>query len=57
MMNDDFNKKEWSLNKCNLKIFEGLIFINLSDKPNSFDEFISTTKKFIEFHGLSDEKI
>ena len=57
MMNDDFNKKEWSLHKCNLKIFEGLIFINLSDEPNSFDEFISPTKKFIEFHGLADAKV
>ena len=57
MMSDDFNKKEWGLNKCNLNIFEGLIFINLSNKPNSFNEFISPTKKFIEFHGLSDAKI
>ena len=57
MMNDDFNKKEWTLHKCNLKIFEGLIFINLSDNPNSFEEFISPTKKFIEFHGLSNAKI
>ena len=57
MMNDDFNKKEWTLHKCNLKIFEGLIFINLSNNPNSFEEFISPTKKFIEFHGLSNAKI
>ena len=57
LMNDDFNKDEWSLNKCNLKIFEGLIFINLSDKPNDFNEFIAPTKKFIELHGLSNAKI
>tara|TARA_B100000579_G_C22823002_1_gene851615 strand:+ start:623 stop:1855 length:1233 start_codon:yes stop_codon:yes gene_type:complete len=57
MMNDDFDKKEWTLHKCNLKIFEGLIFINLSNNPNSFEEFISPTKKFIEFHGLSNAKI
>ena len=57
LMNDDFNKEEWSLNKCNLKIFEGLIFINLSDKPNDFNEFIAPTKKFIELHGLSNAKI
>jgi len=57
LMNDNFNKEEWSLNKCNLKIFEGLIFINLSDKPNDFNEFISPTKKFIELHGLKNAKI
>ena len=57
MMNDNFDKNEWSLNKCNLKIFEGLIFINLSDNPNDFNEFIAPTKKFIELHGLSNAKI
>ena len=57
MMSDNFNKEDWKLNKCNLKIFEGLLFINLSDNPYSFNEFIEPTKKFIEFHGLSDAKI
>ena len=57
LMGKDFNKKDWHLHKCNSKIFEGLIFINLSDNPNDFEEFIAPTKKFIEFHGLSDAKI
>ena len=57
MMDKEFNKEDWSLHKCNLKVFEGLIFINLSKKANDFNEFISPTKKFIEFHGLSDAKI
>ena len=57
MMDENFNKEEWSLHKCNIKIFEGLIFLNLSDKPNDFDEFIAPTRKFIEFHGLEDAKI
>ncbi len=57
MMSDNFNKDDWKLNKCNVKIFEGLIFINLSENPYSFDEFIEPTKKFIQFHGLSDAKI
>jgi Rieske 2Fe-2S family protein len=57
LMNNDFNKDEWSLNKCNLKIFEGLIFINLSENPYNFDEFIEPTRKFIEFHGLGNAKI
>ena len=56
-MGEDFNKKDWHLHKCHSKIFESLIFINLSDSPNDFEEFIKPTKKFIEFHGLSDAKI
>ena len=57
LMEKNFDKSQWHLHECNVKIFEGLIFINLSEKPNSFDEFISPTKKFIEFHGLADAKI
>ena len=57
LMNEGFNKEDWNLHKCNLKIFEGLIFINLSENPNNFDEFISPTRKFIEFHGLAEAKI
>ena len=57
LMDKDFNKNDWNLHKCNSKIFEGLIFINLSEKPNDFEEFISPTKKFIEFHDLSNAKI
>ena len=57
LMEKGFDKTQWHLHECNVKIFEGLIFINLSEKPNSFEEFISPTKKFIEFHGLADAKI
>ena len=57
LMDKDFNKNDWHLHKCNSKIFEGLIFINLSEHPNDFEEFIAPTKKFIEFHGLADAKI
>ena len=47
LMDKGFNKDEWHLHKCNSKIFEGLIFINLSENPNNFEEFIAPTKKFI----------
>ena len=36
MMDDNFKKEEWSLIKCNKNIFEGLIFINLSNKPGNW---------------------
>tara|TARA_Y100001970_G_scaffold128175_1_gene158253 strand:+ start:5002 stop:6237 length:1236 start_codon:yes stop_codon:yes gene_type:complete len=57
LMSDNFEKEKWSLHRCNVKIFEGLIFINLSDHPNDFNEFIEPTKKFIQFHGLGEAKI
>ena len=52
LMEKNFDKNQWSLHKCNLKIFEGLIFINLSDNPNNFDEFIAPTKKIYRISWL-----
>ena len=57
MMGDNFKKEEWSVIKCNKNIFEGLIFINLSNKPSDFNEFISPLKPFISLHGLGKSKI
>ena len=57
MMNKDFKKEDWSLIKCNKNIFEGLIFINLSNKPTSFTEFIKPLEPFISLHGLDRAKI
>ena len=57
MMGEDFKKEDWSLIKCNKNIFEGLIFINLSDKPISFAEFIKPLEPFISLHGLGKAKV
>jgi len=57
MMPENFNKKNWQLHKCHSIIFEGLIFINLSDNPDDFSEFIKPTKNFIKIHGLKNAKI
>ena len=57
LMDEDFCSDEWSLHKCNSIIFEGLIFINFSNKPDNFNEFIKPVKPFIELHGLGEAKI
>ncbi len=57
MMSEDFKKEDWSLIKCKKNIFEGLIFINLSDKPMSFTEFIKPLEPFISLHGLGRAKV
>ena len=57
-MPDDFAKEDYGLKECHLKIFEGLIFINLSmDTPMDFDEFISPLKEIISFHNTGKSKI
>ena len=57
LMNGNFNQNEWSLHRCNVKVYEGLIFINFSTEPISFEEFIKPNRPFIELHGLKDAKI
>ena len=57
LMNSNFNKRDWDLHGCNIKVYEGLIFINFSNEPVSFDEFIEPNKPFIELHGLIAAKI
>ena len=57
MMDERFIKKDWNLNKCSSKVYEGLIFINLSENPDDFNKFINPVKDFIELHGLNKSKI
>ena len=57
MMTENFEKENWQLHKCHSENFEGLIFINLSDNPDDFNEFIKPTRNFIELHGLNNAKI
>ena len=57
MMEKNFNPKNWNLKKCYSQVFEGLVFINLSEKPSEFKNFIKPIKPFIELHGLGRAKI
>ena len=57
LMKGNFIESEWSLHRSNIKVYEGLIFINFSRKPISFDEFIGPNMPYIELHGLKDAKI
>ena len=42
---------------CHLKVYESLVFINLSELPHPFDEFINPLEPYIKMHGLNDGKI
>ena len=42
---------------CHLKVYESLVFINLSEFPYSFEEFINPLEPYIKMHGLNDGKI
>ena len=40
-----------------LKVYESLVFVNFSEIPHSFDEFIKPLEPYIKMHGLNDGKI
>ena len=43
--------------QCHIRVYESLVFINLSNSPYSFDEFIKPLEPYIKIHGLNDGKI
>ena len=45
MMDEKFIKKDWNLNKCSSKVYEGLIFINLSENPDDFNKIHKSGKR------------
>ncbi len=58
LMPADFSKSENGLNRCHVRVFFGLIFINLSDQaPVDFDATFADLSPFLDFHGLADAKI
>ena len=43
--------------QCHLRVYESLVFINLSSSPYSFEEFIKPLEPYIKMHGLNEGKI
>ena len=57
-MPEDFNFSENALNPCHLKIWHGLIFLNLSDgDAPEFDQEFAALAPWLEFHGFGTAKI
>jgi len=58
LMPADFSKQDNGLHRCHVRVFHGLIFINLSDRtPVDFDATFADLGPFLDFHGLDDAKI
>ena len=58
LMPDDFSRQENSLNPCQIRVFYGLIFVNLCDaEPEDFDEAFADIAPFLDFHGFESAKI
>jgi Rieske 2Fe-2S family protein len=58
LMPEDFSKQAHGLHRCHVRVFHGLIFINLSDEePVGFDATFGDLAPYLDFHGLSAAKI
>ena len=58
LMPDDFDKAENSLFACHIRVFHGLIFINMSeDAPEDFDATFGDMGPILAYHGLAEARI
>jgi phenylpropionate dioxygenase-like ring-hydroxylating dioxygenase large terminal subunit len=58
LMPADFSKQGNGLHRCRVRLFHGLIFVNLSDEePEDFDTAFADLAPYLEFHGLAGAKI
>jgi phenylpropionate dioxygenase-like ring-hydroxylating dioxygenase large terminal subunit len=58
LMPEDFDKAENSLFACRIRLFHGLIFINLSeDEPADFDATFGDLGPILEYHRLAEARI
>ena len=57
-MPEDFDFSANALNPCHLKIWHGLIFLNLSDgDAPEFDQEFAALAPWLEFHGFGTAKV
>lgn len=57
-MPESFDKADYSLHRCHVRVYEGLIFINLTNgEPSDFDIIAETLDPFVKPHGIARTKI
>ncbi|MEG3153697.1 aromatic ring-hydroxylating oxygenase subunit alpha [Sphingomonas sp. RB1R13] len=58
LMPDDFDKADNGLLACHIRVFHGLVFLNLSDgEPVDFDTTFGDMEPILDYHGLADARI
>ena len=56
-MPEAFDRAEFGLRKCHVRILEGMIYVNLSEEPPDFESFRRDAEVFLKPHGLAEAKI
>jgi phenylpropionate dioxygenase-like ring-hydroxylating dioxygenase large terminal subunit len=58
LMPVDFAKEENGLHRCHVRVFNGFIFINLSEQePVDFDATFGDLAPYLDFHGFATAKV
>ncbi len=58
LMPDDFDKADNGLFACHIRVFHGLIFINMSEgEPVDFDTTFGDMGPILDYHGIADARI
>lgn len=58
LMPEDFDKAENGLFACHVRVFHGLIFINMSEgEPDDFDATFGDLGPILDYHGIADARI
>jgi phenylpropionate dioxygenase-like ring-hydroxylating dioxygenase large terminal subunit len=58
LMPEDFDKADNGLLACHIRVFHGLIFINMNeDEPVDFDETFGDMGPILDYHGIAEARI
>ena len=58
LMPKDFDRTQYGLHRCHVRVFHGLIFVCLSEgAPPDFDECFGCFDEILAFHGFAQAKI
>ena len=58
LMPDDFDKADNGLFACHIRVFHGLIFLNMSEgEPVDFDTTFGEMGPILDYHGIADARI
>ena len=57
MMAADFDPADHALSTCQVRVLEGIIFINFAGTPPDFDQLFATFAPLLRFYGLAEAKI
>lgn len=57
LMAEDFSAAKHSLHVCHVRVFEGVILINLADHPPDFDELFGGYAPLLQYYGIADAKV